>query len=212
VKFISVLLLLTLVSCSEGSLPEEESRTSNQTFFANGVKLISPTIKDPQDERSYKEDEYTIRENSRLLVRLETMEENDTGVIIDDSNRMYFVITEKDLSVDTDQKVSSIKVCPLTKNWMILATWENAHPFPTSQRRWNRSGGDYREENCISPSFDVAEANPNDLYFDVSNWYIYEVRSYQRNYGFVIKSDFPLRIYGDNNYFFGPRYNWKKRK
>ncbi len=182
-----------------------------QKFFSNGVKLISPSIDDPRDERSMKQDSYKLNSKARLLARLEKISDRSGRAVVNDEKRMYFAISSDSFIDNQSQYETNIQICPLTTNWMMLATWNQAHPFPDSNGKWKKKGGDYAEEDCVTADLSYPDGREDSLYFDVSDWYVYYVQSHKKNYGLVIKVDGEVEIFGEEDTLRAPRFIWQAR-
>jgi hypothetical protein len=61
--------------------------------------------------------------------------------------------------------MEDLELCPLEKNWIMLATWLAAHPFGPGGI-WQNAGGDYADDNCISAA---AGDEADELVFDISD-------------------------------------------
>ena len=199
------------ISSSNGQSIQEERDLYEQKQYANYVKLISSSITNPRDEVTMQQNSYHLSESSRLLVRLKSMGSKAQDAIISGDNKMYLAISADDFGIDKTRYAQSIEVCPITKNWMILATWSYAHTLPTSGGRWNAPGSDYSQNDCVKADLDYAYAENDALYFDISNWYLFYVKSKNKNYGLVIKSSTPIEIYGDEDSLRNPRFMWKQK-
>jgi hypothetical protein len=210
-KFLIIVLLTPFFYSCNGSMSGSSSSPSyhDQRFHANGVKLISKNIDDPRDQRTVEEAYYTLNNNNRLLTRLEGMNDRTNRAVVDGTNRMYLVLSSKDFIDNKTAYATTLEICPLTKNWMLMATWRNAHPFPTANSRWGQAGGDHADYDCMTADLSYADQAEDELYFDVSDWFIYYVQSRGKNYGLLIKTSEELTIYGDNNSRKGPHFTWK---
>lgn len=112
---------------------------------ATNLKLIDIEENSPDAKWTYSQQSYEIDSYSRILVKTDGL--NSEEVYVDDKFIMAFSIysARGDL---TEEELAGIKLCPVTKNWMIYATWEKAHPFQDGS--WSKTGGDFNENECIS--------------------------------------------------------------
>jgi hypothetical protein len=200
-----IFLLLILSSCGE---PLPGDPFVEKQFFANELKLISSDINDPRDTSTFNQSEYTISSNRRLLVRLESMQSRTGNTVISRTKRMYMTVSSAALLSRSAELSASIRICPMKTNWMMLATWSRPHPFPTNSSRWSRSGGDFEEQECFSPDPSYPNAQADTLYFDISDWFVYQLQSRSINYGLIVTSTSEVTIYGDENLSKGPKFIW----
>jgi hypothetical protein len=216
VKKVSLLLFMLLLQSCGGSMGlgddgESDGSYHEQKYYANGVKLISKNIDDPRDPKSMQQKEYTIGPNSRLLTRLEGMSERSGRAVVDGEKRMYMAVSSEEFVANKGTYEGQLEICPITKNWMMLATWNKAHPFPTKGSKWSRAGGDLAQSDCVTADVSYPDQQEDTLYFDISDWYIYYVRSRGRNFGLMIKSSLDVKIYGDEDTIKAPRFIWSAR-
>ena len=182
-----------------------------QKLYANGVKLISKNISDPRDKRTFQQANYTIGPSSRLLTRLEGMNDRAGRAVVDGDKRMYMAVSSDDFKVNKSNLAAQVSICPLTTNWMMLATWNKAHPFPTKGSKWKNAGGDIAQVDCVTADVSYPDQEDDTLYFDISDWYIFYVKSRSRNFGLMIKATTDVVIFGDENSMKGPRFIWESR-
>jgi hypothetical protein len=222
---IMVVMLFVLMSCTvvdeDGdevlSIGEPEVKEADSIHGVNGVKYISPSVNDPRDSSTLNQLTYKLpyNDSGRLLMRLENLQGFTDGIIVDESHRVYLTIGIQNNSIlEAD---TSLRICPLHKNWMMLATWDYAHPFP-GNGRWDRPGGDIVESNCISGRQlylqDGSEFYQNNsfkdlVFFDVTDWYI-RYSGNKENFGFALLNDaHEITIRGDADGSNGPRLRWK---
>jgi hypothetical protein len=206
---IFLIAMIILNSCGEildvddadGSVFTQEIRS------LDGVKLISPDIASAQDASSFQEVRYTLSPRSRLLLRLENLGDLSGEVIISESKRMHFQLSPL-ATQDVDGLRAGVKLCPLLKNWMMLATWNQAHPFPGGSGSWATPGGDFLESECLTAEIPSEDLPRENIYFDVSDWFGYYNQSRASNFGWVLISDAAIEIYGDNHVSKAPRLIW----
>lgn len=206
------LMSSVLFSCGDMSLDEGSSdNLFEQRQYATGIKLISTNITNPRAENTMNQSLYTLSSTSRLLVRLEGIDKRTGNAVVDQEKRMFMAISSSDFDENKETYSSKIEVCPISKNWMMLATWERAHPFPTASGRWSQRGGDILEGECIRSDLTYKDPLSNTIYFDVSDWFIYYVKSRGENFGLMVKSSTVINLYGDADLTRGPRFIWQAR-
>lgn len=208
---IMLLAIILFQSCGDGSFESSSSgETSEKKVYAGGVKLIDSSIDDPRDPRTMQQSSYTLSSNRRLLTRLEGMSGRSERAVVNGDQRMYLVLSSEAFIEQRATFETAIEICPMTSNWMMLATWNRAHPFPTSRGEWENRGGDFSKSDCVTA--DTSYENPNNdaLYFDISDWYIFYVRSRDRNYGLMIKSELEVVVYGDEDSLRAPHFIWRE--
>jgi len=206
------LMSSVLFSCGDMSLDEGSSdNLYEQRQYATGIKLISTNITNPRAENTMNQSLYTLSSTSRLLVRLEGIDKRTGNAVVDQEKRMFMAISSSDFEENKETYSSKIEVCPISKNWMMLATWNQAHPFPDSNGKWKKKGGDYAEEDCVTADLSYPDGREDSLYFDVSDWYVYYVQSHKKNYGLVIKVDGEVEIFGEEDTLRAPRFIWQAR-
>lgn len=207
-KFTFILLLpLTLVSCGDLSSDERENDPvyNEQVRSLNGVLYIRNG-----GPSSYGQSEYTVGTQKRLLLRLENLGELSGNVVIDDTHRMMFELNVVK-AADVAAAKTNLKLCPLQKNWMMLANWTHAHPFPGGSGPWITPGGDYHQAECISIAESLLDATPDILKFDVSDWFTHYQQSRGSNFGWVLISETDgLKVYGDSHISKAPKLKWQE--
>ena len=118
-------------------------------------------------------------------------------------------------SEEFESAKESIQLYPLEKNWMMLATWDVPHPFGES---WNTPGGDYFEVNSmpiltdeeLDASLVEYDSEENSIFFDITEWLINDVRSLDRNYGWILVTDMNIDIHGDRSSQNSPELRWRE--
>ncbi|MCF8060220.1 MAG: hypothetical protein K9K67_13045 [Bacteriovoracaceae bacterium] len=209
-KRLFILITLPLLSCGKIFDPSVDQADvfTKEVRSLNGVKLIKPSLTTANNSDSYQQQVYNLGPQGRLLLRLENLSELSGGVVIQDEKRMYFQVTPF-ANQDLTAIRNGVNLCPLTRNWMMLATWFNAHPFPGGTGAWNSPGGDYLESECITAEIPSEELSEDKIYFDVSDWFVQYNQSRGQNYGWVITSIETLVIYGDSHLNFAPKLIWQ---
>lgn len=212
------LSFVTLPGCGKkfdfGGSPGE---TKVEYYMVDGVKNLRSDVQDGADPRSFREDQYLISPTSRLLLRFESLSSQASKIVISDSDDVWIrVIVAEGQSLELAQQ--QLKVCPVSKNWMMLATWKFAHPFGTSGF-WRVEGGDYEGSGCVQAQFDpgknptvgVTPMDQRALYFRITRWYQDLVRGKNENRGHILMSEgSEVLVIGDNSASFGPRIQWSE--
>lgn len=180
-----------------------------QTYSLNGVKLISPEIADPNSPATYKQASYTIDSSHRLLLRFEDLSSKANSISLSSGRTVSLTITLPSLAT-TQDATQALELCPVTKNWMMLATWSRAHPMPTGE--WSKDGGDFDSSTCVratAPSM-PAGSTVQTLSFDVTSWVVNYVKGRNENYGLILMSSngANIPIIGDTDGNYSPRLNW----
>lgn len=190
------------VDFSNGSFSSE---TVNEKIYSfDAVKQIAPSITADDDGSAMLQSTYTISPSNHLLMRLETMDEKISNLVLSDTNPLKVKITVLN-SADTSAAQSALRLCPITRNWMMLATWTRAHPF-NSAGVWSAPGGDYQNSDCVSATV----ASESVIEFKMNNWINNDVRGRGLNYGVILISDTEIQIYGDEASSNSPRVSWSE--
>ena len=201
--FFAFLILITpacgLLQAGGTGAPEPQS------FSFNGVKLIHPSIMDGSTGSTMQQDVYSITGSSRLLLRFEDLLSNAGTISI--NNKVFANITLASVA-DVNTAKTSFMVCPVTMNWMMLATWYKAYPMGSSGV-WKSEGGDFDSSGCVTAG---AVAGTQTLQFDVTSWVVNYVIGRGLNYGLILysNSSSAIAIDGDNNGSYSPRITWLK--
>ena len=154
----------------------------------DGVKLLSPSITKADDPGAMTQASYAIGTSSRLLMRLENFLCKVDEVSIGTTNLVTVKITLNSAS-DAARAQASLQVCPILKNWMMLATWARAYPM-AGDGRWSQAGGDYDSDACIA----VKAITGKEISFDSTPWFLNYVRGRRINYGLILISSDPSAI------------------
>lgn len=219
--FLSTLLIATsyLSGCADTSLPPLDDTGFSRSL--DGLKLISEGVEDGQRESSINHHEYEIQSTSRLLLRLEDLDAHLSRATGITTENVFVQVRLKGQSYD-DIKDAEIKLCPMTRNWMMLATWKRAHPYG-GEGLWNEEGGDYDASLCASAQAqteknrfvrfpDSSSDKPLDsamMVFDVKQWYENYPLSKNEDYGFILLSEaVKIKIYGDGSGSDRPKIYW----
>ncbi|MCO4792154.1 MAG: hypothetical protein KC493_00475 [Bacteriovoracaceae bacterium] len=209
IKIMTFIFFSSFVLTSCGELSEDERE--NDPIYNEQVRSLNGVLYIRNGSTStYNQLEYKLGTQERVLLRLENLGELSGSVVIDDTHRMMFEVTMKKLSEAALAK-TSFKLCPLLKNWMMLATWTHSHPFPGGSGPWITPGGDFHESECIEVSTSTIESEPDVLKFDVSDWFVHYNQSRGQNFGWVLKSSSDgLDVYGDAHISKAPKLKWQE--
>jgi len=210
-QFWFLILLLTILTACDGILSEDENDhlERNVVNSLKGVKLISEDILDGRDESTFTEETYLLNSNRRMLLRFEKIRDEVGSVVIDNTTRMFMILKLTD-GQNLEDYFGKIEICPLLKNWMMLATWNYAHPFAGKKGKWGNPGGDFNFSECIGINEENSKIDSNEAYFDISDWFIHNIQSGRSNFGWVVISEEDITIIGDNNAAHSPRVVWRE--
>ncbi len=187
--------------------PGEAPPAKEVVLAVDGVKLIERDLLRGDDLRSYQQRRYTLHANARLLVRYEMLMEEDLGLRDDLPVRLrLFAETADDLQIARNQ----MRACPITRNWMMAATWSAAHPWRGGD--WT-PGAEVDWEECVSveavdqPTTQLC-GEAQAICFNVSRWYRLWVRERKENFGLALVSEAPVNLLGDASPGKAPRIHW----
>ena len=205
--FIFMLLAFTSLSgcgdfLSDLNFGDTDPIISDHEFPPELVKSISEGNETQTDPTTFRQAQYTLGSSSHLLIQANNLGEKFADVYINEKSRAYFVVSLP--SIEANPLLEKISLCPLERPWMMLATWNAAHPFD-STGRWSTPGGDYAQSDCLNP-----EKNAADLSFDISDWVQHNVVTRDLSYGLILRSEEPLTIIGDATTSKPPRFKWKE--
>jgi hypothetical protein len=214
-----LLVLPLLVSACNGSLKKssEGGETKVEYYMVDGVKNIRSDTTDNLSPETYREDYYTLSSESRLLLRFENLASYNGKIVLGEKDHIWIrvVLSER---TNIDQALKTMRLCSLTKNWMMMATWKYAHPF-SKAGQWSRAGADYDPASCVQAVADPGkklpgETSPMDqraIYFNISRWYLDVFKGRGGNIGHVLMVDGgEAEILGDNSVSYAPRIQWSE--
>ncbi len=181
-------------------------------YSMDGVKLLSADVSRGDDPRLSAQAEYTISPRHHLMLRLQEVNQRKDSIRVSDLERVELKLhLTRTLDPSTSQDEfdttirPSIQVCPITKSWMMLATWNYAHPF-SKDGTWSQGGGDYDPNGCVH----ALRLEGQNLIFDVTRWFIDYPRGRGANYGLVVIADREWTISGEKSGSHSPRLLWKE--
>ena len=192
---------LVLCGCGTDWYTPPRPATTSMEIPLDGVKLLSPDIRDPHDERTFQQAEYEIHPKQILLLRYEKLGENYQAISTDNGKT---IVLKLSVLVGQHTGRSPLEVCPVTRNWTMHATWQLAHPFG-GKGIWNTPGGDFARSGCVT-----GNQKGRGVTFDVTRWYIDYARARRENLGLLLKSDSPVRISGELDGEGAPRLFFEK--
>jgi len=131
-----------------------------ESYNMDGTKLIVNGSSNQNDPGTYSQTQYTIKSGQRLLVRFENLSRHVDSIKNSWDNELHLRIVPTQ-GTDAGTLKNFLKLCPLTKNWMMLATWYKAHPF-NKQGVWFNPGGDFDSGSCIKGQVEMPDGtNPD---------------------------------------------------
>jgi len=200
-KLIAGVVLLSLPGCAEFLKDRTDPVTTSLEFPAREIKLLVRGVDSMYDASTFGQLIYTINDNQQLLVRYEKLKTYFQSISTDSGKKVEFQIS---LAKDTTEDVSRVKLCPVTRNWTMHATWQNAHPFG-GDGRWSKEGGDYSAADCVSPVKDGVR-----LKYDMTTWYVNFARGQSQNLGLLLVSPVTIQIAGEKDPTAAPRIFFQK--
>lgn len=204
-------LSLGLAACGPISNFTAGDDAKETVFAVDGVKLISSNILRGDDEATFGQRRYTINANSRLLLRFESLSGAQSKIRIDQPI-VIRIVTES--AAEKTKALTSLKACPLVRDWMMAATWTSAHPFKGGE--WPQ-GSSLADEDCVSamasgsgPAACTSEGNA--VCFDISGWYRSFLVEQGINFGHALVSadGQAVSLVGDAAGSRGPRIHWSE--
>jgi len=199
VRKILLLLCLAFSSCARFYDPTPPIATMQMSM--DGVKLIIQGEKRGDLAQLVNQSSYLLAEDRRLLIRFETFSYEVEQISVEGSNKVWVVVTPLATESLTDAQ-GSLRLCPIIRPWMMLATWDQGHPFGF-QGTWETPGGDFDVGGCITPEIFETQS----LRFDATTWFIQYPRGRSENFGFLLMSTVPVTIHGDQAGTFAPRFS-----
>jgi hypothetical protein len=181
-----------------------------QELSADGLKLLSSQLSDGNDSRSYLQTSYTIGTTSRLLIRREDLLGRRESLLVDDTHPV--LVKVRTVSSETRAAaVNDLRLCPLVKNWMMLATWTEAHPFRGGA--WTQAGGDFEISACLSGVADSDALEDRRIVFDVTNHVETYLVGQKISYGWILLNESDdVVIDGDKNSLKAPQIVWTETR
>lgn len=215
-------LCLFMLSACEGITlgpaldPNVITNTNLKKSSFKEIKLISENISDAQDTRSFNARIYDLNIHSRLLMRISELNEINPSIL----DQYPTLVRIKSTTSTSAVTFNDLQICPIAKNWMMLSTWDQAHPYKNGA--WTQPGSDFESDFCVTP-LSPAEisslsgnekeicSEENSICFDVRPILTDIYRVNMKNYGFVIlyQNENNLQIHGDQSPF-QPILLWRR--
>lgn len=193
--WLGVLFTIILTSCGKNwgsAVPTQ--------YSLDGVKRITQGT--AGDEKStWGQERYTVSTTSRLLLRFETLAKHVPDIDTSGGKKVTVLLSLKNAS-DLTSAIANLKLCPVTRAWMMLASWDLAHPFLGGEA-WSSKGGDYETAGCVLPT-QLASSTAT-LEYDMTQWYIDYPKGRGYNYGLLTVTTQIFEIEGDQSGSYSPR-------
>jgi len=204
-------LLILFTGCIELADTENVKDYATETYPMDTVRLISSDGQNQKQQGSY-----TVSADKHLLMRFDDFNDHAGKVRAkpDDASSILrvkvLVYPKGDLAVAAD----ILRLCVVTRQWLIQATWERAHPY-SNAGVWSRLGGDYSDDACITGKLDAPPnvTPPTRLAFDITDWFFtYMKASPPQNTGFILVGLHDSAVVnGDRAGELSPRMYWLER-
>jgi hypothetical protein len=135
-------LLITGLIGFVGCAPGKNRNTGANEESAEVLKWISQSIGDSDSPSSLQQSSYLISNSSRLLMKYKGLAETATtqGQATSSVRVRIHVVHPEDRAT----ALSALRVCPLTQQWSLLATWTTAEP----RIEWT-PGGSVNLDDCV---------------------------------------------------------------
>ncbi len=159
----------------------------------DAVKLIARGEERGDLDAFFNQDHYDISNERRLLLRFESLDAEVDKISVEGGKKVWVEINVY-RDADIPIVLENLKLCPVTRSWMMLATWTHGHPFGKNGR-WESEGGDYDLAGCLLG--ELKEGSPHTLHFDATQWFINYPRARRENYGFLLISEKELSVQGE---------------
>ncbi len=226
-KPIGILLLsLGLASCSEW-ISDDFTETKVEFSF-DIVKGIAEDRNSLNSDDGFEQESYKIGPKSRLIMSLSHLNDHIDDITIDEHHRVWAQVTLTQAE-SREGAMKSMRLCPISRSWMMLSNWDRAHPYGRSGK-WSKPGGDFIADLCQNP-LNVVPANtavaategttdpvqqpssplsmdPKKVYFDITDWFQNYVKGRRQNFGLILLSEEEVEIEGDLDSFESPRILW----
>lgn len=214
-KLMRIVSALTLclgsAACGPISNFTSADETKETVFAVDGVKLISSNILRGDDEATFGQRRYTIDSSSRLLLRFESLSAAQARI---KTTQPIVIRVVADSASEKTKALTSLKACPLVRDWMMAATWTAAHPFKGGE--WAQ-GSALADDDCVSamasgtgPAACTSEGNA--VCFDITAWYRSFLVEQGINFGHALVSadGQSVSLVGDAAGSRGPRIHWSE--
>lgn len=179
-----------------------------ESYSLEGIKLISPSIHLGDDTTAFRQSVYEVGPERRLLMRFEKLADHVENIDTREGKKVMLEMSVQDVT-QVPLAERSLRVCPISRNWMMLATWNRAHLFTNGT--WTNAGGDYDSDGCVGISIvRDAETPEKVVHFDVTNWYLNFPKGKSENFGLILIAFDSIKITGDTSGGFSPRLHFAK--
>ena len=234
--YLNILLILGLAACGPGySRTDADGNPIVETRVLNQTKMIRADSDEGQDDGDFQQATYRISSNSRLLTKYLGFQKHQEE-ILQNGKKLFLEVTvlNKD---DLDKAEKSLRLCPLTRSWSLLATWFRASPL-TKKGEWP-AGGAIDNTACVAASreYPIVKPTPGPtpanrrwmeetasgvkktdtvllsdkaLYFNLGAWFEDYPLGRNVNFGFALISSEEVEIFGDASSSYSPRLLWPR--
>jgi hypothetical protein len=197
-----VLIFFFSVLLTACALEDLRGTASPQLYSMDGVKLVGDGIEDMQDPATFGQASYPISPSRHLLLRFESFRDKWDSIDTSPGKKVQVQLAVLD-SGQLGSAVNSLRLCPVTRNWMMLATWRLAHPFG-QDGKWAQLGGDYDGAGCVQGML-PSTPDGKSILFDMTQWFTNYPRARGLNYGLILISDSPTAVAGETSGSYSPR-------
>lgn len=219
-KYQILLFSIFLVACGNiktGVIdPSDPKLTLALNYTFDQMKWITPEITETQEPQTIEAENYSIDSDHRLLFRLKKLKK-ESSAILQEHPVLIRLFTHNS---NMNSARINLLLCPMTTQWMMLATWQFAHPFRHGE--WRSKGGDFDYSSCLNALDEKSPKIVNDTekkFCEGSNILCFDIRSiiekYQKSrgidFGFILinEGEDPIIIRGDGSYQ-PPEIFWRK--
>ena len=202
--FVLVNLVICLLGCDKPYRLFGVPDSQQFTYAFESVKTISPQVQLGADPITFRQSLYTVSSEQRVLIRRGDLLSYADNINVNNGKKV-----EAELTFNTQQisdVITSVRICPLVRSWMMLANWQVAHPFGLSGR-WSREGGDWDQEACVRG---VSKGNSTTVVFDVTEWFKNQVRAQKTNNGLIVISDLSVEMIGESASIHFPKLTFSR--
>ncbi len=175
-------------------------------YSLDAVKQIGSGI-NGRDRATFTQDRYAIGPERRVLLKYEKLMERVPYVRTDSGNEVVLKVWVLGDAAAVTAARASLKVCPLTRNWMMYASWDRAHTMVGGG--WT-PGGEVDMEGCVSHSAPGSGDSEGLVHFKVTRWFLDYPVARDVNYGLALLSDVEVNIVGDRSGSRSPRLGWRQ--
>ena len=186
-----LMFVSSLVGCGDGLIKNNKTYIGSEEIISvsNHVKLISPTISNSMEAGTYQQSIYNLSQNTRILIKLVGLKDAQADAVINDSREVHVVLREAEQGNDLTYYKDNLKICPLTTNWAVNATWNYSFRHKFSSKN-GLALGDFDLDGCITPEEPADDhlKNNGNIYFKINDWFFSYRNAVENNFGFVVIS------------------------